>query len=132
MPPPADPARYKNHRFAGVSIRHGVWLSYRCSLRYRDVQELRFARGIAVTHEASRQWCRKFGQHYANQLKRRRAQPGDKWHLEIVFAPLTKMSGRAAGSCWDGLPDFDLAIGNQNSINQQVHQGPPVRQCHPG
>ena len=27
----------------------------------------------------------KFGQDYANQLKRRRAQPGDKWHLDEVF-----------------------------------------------
>ena len=44
-----------------------------------------FARGIVVTHEAIRQWCLKFGQDYANQLKRRRAQPGDKWHLDEVF-----------------------------------------------
>ena len=40
----------------------------------------------SVTHEAIRQWCLKFGQNYANQLlKRRRAQPGDKWHLDEVF-----------------------------------------------
>jgi len=46
------------------------------------VQELLCERGIDVTHEAIRQWCLKFGQDYANQLKRRRAQPGDKWHLD--------------------------------------------------
>src|SRR5262249_36692172 len=44
-----------------------------------------FERGIDVTHEAIRQWCLKVGQDYANQLKRRRAQPGDKWHLDEVF-----------------------------------------------
>ena len=38
-----------------------------------------------VTHEAIRQWCRKFGQDYANRLQRRRPQPGDKWHLDEVF-----------------------------------------------
>src|SRR5947207_5507283 len=43
------------------------------------------ARGIDVTHEAIRQWCLKFGQDYANQLKRRRPRPGDKWHLDEVF-----------------------------------------------
>ena len=85
MTPPADPARYKNHRFPGEIISHGVWLYYRFSLSYRDVQEILFERGIDVTHEAIRQWCRKFGQDYANQLKRRRAQPGDKWHLDEVF-----------------------------------------------
>ena len=81
----ADPARYKNHRFPGEIISHGVWLYYRFSLSYRDVEEMMFARGIVVTHEAIRQWCLKFGQDYANQLKRRRAQPGDKWHLDEVF-----------------------------------------------
>jgi putative transposase len=30
-------------------------------------------------------WCRKFGQAYANQLRRRRPRPGDKWHLDEVF-----------------------------------------------
>src|SRR5215510_7557685 len=36
-------------------------------------------------YEAVRKWCRKFGQQYANQLRRRRLQPGDKWHLDEVF-----------------------------------------------
>src|SRR6516162_3191908 len=85
MTPPADPERYKNHRLPGEIISHGVWLYYRFPLSYRDVQELLLARGIDVTHEAIRQWCRKFGQDYANQLKHRRAQPGDKWHLDEVF-----------------------------------------------
>ena len=85
MTPCADPARYKNHRFPGEIISHGVWLYYRFPLSYRDVQEILCERGITVTHEAIRQWCRKFGQAYANQLKHRRAQPGDKWHLDEVF-----------------------------------------------
>src|SRR5262245_36825672 len=42
-------------------------------------------RGIVLTYETIRQWCRTFGQHYANQLRRRRAQTGDKWHLDEVF-----------------------------------------------
>ena len=59
MTPPADPERYKNHRFPGEIISHGVWLYYRFPLSYRDVQELLFERGIDVTHEAIRQWCLK-------------------------------------------------------------------------
>ena len=85
MTPPADTARYTNHRFPGEIISHGVWLSYRFTLSYRNVEELLFERGITVSHEAIRQWCQKFGQDYANRLKRRRAQPGDKWHLDAVF-----------------------------------------------
>ena len=85
MTPPATSERYKNHRFPGEIISHGVWLSYRFTLSYRDVEELLFERGITVSHEAIRQWCRKFGQDYANRLRRRRPQPGDKWHLDEVF-----------------------------------------------
>src|SRR5215471_8349466 len=82
MTPPATSERYKNHRFPGDIISHGVWLSYRFTLSYRDVEELLFERGITVSHEAIRQWCRKFGQEYANRLRRRRPRPGDKWHLD--------------------------------------------------
>ena len=32
-----------------------------------------------------RRWCRKFGQSFANCLRRRRPRPGDKWYLDEVF-----------------------------------------------
>src|SRR5215510_5677058 len=35
MTPPADPERYKHHRFPGEIISHGVWLYYRhCQITY--------------------------------------------------------------------------------------------------
>jgi putative transposase len=77
--------RAKNHRFPVEIISHGVWLYFRFCLSYRDVEELLFAWGIIVTYEAIRKWCRKFGQPYANQLRCRRPQSGDKWHLDEVF-----------------------------------------------
>jgi putative transposase len=85
---PANP--YKNHRFPAEIISHAVWLYDRFCLSYRDVEELLFARGITVTYEAIRMWCRKFGQSYANQLRRRRPQPGDKWHLDEVFLTINR------------------------------------------
>ena len=42
-------------------------------------------RGIILSHETVRQQCAKFGQTYANALRRRRARPGDKWHVDEVF-----------------------------------------------
>jgi putative transposase len=73
MLPPATDGRYKNHRFPVEIISHGVWLYYRFPLSHRDVQEFLVARGIDVTYEAIRQWCCKFGQEYANQLRHRQA-----------------------------------------------------------
>jgi putative transposase len=77
--------RYKHHRFPAEIISHGVWLYFRFCLSYRDVEELLFARGIMVTYEAIRKWCREFGQAYANQLRHRRPRPGDKGHLDEVY-----------------------------------------------
>jgi putative transposase len=85
MTPAANPERYKNHRFPPEIISHAVWLYFRFTLSYRDVEEMLFARGIVVTYEAIRKWCRKFGQDYANQIRRRRPRTGDKWHLDEVF-----------------------------------------------
>ena len=84
----APTVRYKNHRFPVEIISHGVWLYYRFCLSYRDVEALLFVRGVLVSYEAIRQWCRKFGPQYANQVRRRRPRPGDTWHLDEVFLPI--------------------------------------------
>ena len=69
---------YKHHRFPGEIISHAVWLYFRFPLSRRDMEELLFVRGVIVSYEAIRKWRRKFGQAYANQLRRRRPKPGDK------------------------------------------------------
>ena len=81
---PSAPS-YKRHRFPPEIIAHAVWLYFRFALSYRDVEELLAERGVIVSYETIRQWCRKFGQTYANELRRRRPRPGDKWHLDEAF-----------------------------------------------
>ena len=76
---------YKGFRFPVEIISHCVWLYYRFPLSFREVQEMMLERGIVVSHETIRQWCAKFGQTYAGALRRRRARPGDKWHLDEVY-----------------------------------------------
>ena len=81
---------YTGFRFPQEIIAHAVWLYHRFSLSYRDVEELLAERGIIVLDETVRQWCFRFGQTYANQLRRRRAHPGDKWHLDEVFLTINR------------------------------------------
>jgi putative transposase len=76
---------YKGFRFPAEIISHCVWLYHRFSLSFREIEEMMLARGITVSHETIRQWCAKFGQTYANSLRRRRARPGDKWHVDEAF-----------------------------------------------
>ena len=75
---------YAGYRFPGEIISHAVWLYFRFPLSLRMVEEMLAARGIAVSHESVRQWARKFGQGFANQIRRRLPCPGDKWHLDEV------------------------------------------------
>jgi len=80
MTTPSDP--YRGHRFPAEIISHTVWLYFRFTLSFRDIDELLAARGIFVTYETIRQWCLKFGQAFANELRRRQPRRGDKWHLD--------------------------------------------------
>ena len=78
-------ASYERHRHPMEIINHCVWLYFRFPLSFREVEELMLARGVQVSYETIRRWGAKFGQAYANQLRRRRPRPGDKWHLDEVF-----------------------------------------------
>jgi putative transposase len=82
---------YKGYRFPVEIISHCVWLYHRFPLSLRDVEEMMAQRGVIVSYETVHQWCAKFGQSYANDLRRRRGRPGDKWHLDEVFI---KISGK--------------------------------------
>ena len=76
--------RYARHRFPAEVISHAVWLYFRFPLSLRMVEEMLAARGILVSHETVRQWALKFGQSFANQIRRRLPAAGDKWHLDEV------------------------------------------------
>ena len=83
MKPTRDP-RYARHRFPAVVISYAIWLYLRSPLSLRMVEEMLAARGIEVSHGTVRQWALKFGQSFANQIRRRLPAPGDKWHLDGV------------------------------------------------
>ncbi len=82
---------YQRHRFPAEIISHCVWLYFRFSLSFRDIEEMLAMRGVALSYETVREWCLKFGQTYANNLRRKSPRPGDNWHLDEVFL---KINGR--------------------------------------
>src|SRR3982751_391407 len=84
MSPPAAMSPYAGYRFPAEVISHAVWLYFRFPLSLRMVEEMLAARGIIVSHESVRQWAMKFGQAFANRIRRRLPCAGDKWHLDEV------------------------------------------------
>ena len=83
MKPPPDPS-YR-HRFPAEIISHAVWLYHVFSLSLRDVELLLAERAAVVSYEALRRWCKKFAASFADRMRRRRPEVGDKWHMDEVF-----------------------------------------------
>jgi transposase-like protein len=76
------PISYARHRFPAVVIQHAVWLYFRFTLSYRDVEDLLAERGLDVSYETVRRWVLKFGPLFARELRRRRQRPTSQWHLD--------------------------------------------------
>lgn len=85
------PISFKRHRFPSDVIRHAVWLYFRFTLSFRDVEELLAQRGVEVSYETIRAWTIKFGPQIARGLKQRRPAPSPRWHLDEV---VSKIRGR--------------------------------------
>jgi putative transposase len=83
MPTARDPL-YQRHRFPPEVISHAVWLYFRFPLSLRMVEEMLAMRGISVTYETVRQWGKKFGKAFADQIRQRAPARGDKWHMDEV------------------------------------------------
>jgi putative transposase len=81
----ASPNPHYRHRFPAEIISHAVWLYHVFSLTFRDVELILAERGVIVSYETIRRWCLKFGQSFAQNLRRRLPRPGDKWYLDEVF-----------------------------------------------
>src|SRR3712207_3939354 len=84
MSSPAAKSPYAGYRFPAEVISHAVWLYFRFPLSLRMVEEMLAARGIVVSHETIRQCALKYGQEFANRIRRRLPRAGGKWHLDEV------------------------------------------------
>ena len=82
---------YSRHRFHPDIIRRAVWMYFRFSLSFRDVEELMIDRGIDVSYETIRRWVEKFGSQYAKRIRSRSENPSPVWHLDEVY---TRIAGK--------------------------------------
>jgi putative transposase len=79
---------YKRHRFPPAIIQHAVWLYFRFTLSFRDVEDLLAERGLDISYESIRYWVLKFGKQYARRIDQRRPRPNCRWHLDEVFVSI--------------------------------------------
>src|SRR5215203_3315248 len=118
--------RYARHRYPAEVISQAVWLYFRFPLSLRMVEEMLAARGIIVSHETVRQWALKFGQDFANQIRRRLPAAGDKWHLDEVAIKIAGKRQRRAPRVLitDKLASYGAAKGEvMPSVEHRKHKG---------
>ena len=82
---------FKRHRFPPDVIRQALWLYFRFTLSFRDVEEMLAERGIEVSYETIRCWNLKFGREFARNLRRSGPKPTGRWHLDEM---VVKICGR--------------------------------------
>ena len=81
---PTKMARLKGFRYPREIIAYAVWAYHRIALSTADVEDLLAARGVIVSREAIRLWVNRFGQYFADCIRRDRPRPNDKWHMDEV------------------------------------------------
>ena len=79
---------YKRHRFPAEIIQHAIWLYFRFTLSFRDVEDFLAERGLDISYESVRCWVLKFGTAYAREIRRRRPRPVSRWHLDEMFVSI--------------------------------------------
>jgi transposase-like protein len=82
---------YSGYRFPPEIIQRAIWLYFRFTLSFRDVEDLLAERGIIVSYETVRRWANHFGPRVAADLRKRRPKPHATWHLDEVYL---KINGR--------------------------------------
>src|SRR5438034_4725779 len=79
---------YRGYRFPPDIIQRAVWLYFRFTLSFRNVEDLLAERGIEVSYETIRQWTTRFGPAIAQDLRSRRPRPHGQWHLDEMFVSI--------------------------------------------
>src|SRR3954467_7575044 len=125
-----EPATYPGYRFPAEIISYAVWLYHVFGLSLREVELIPSERGIVVSHESMRQWCRKFGADFARKLRQRRPKPGDTWHLDEVFLRINgKLHYLWRAADQHGVV-LDILVPNNLTMPpapQPARAGPPAR-----
>ena len=90
-----------------------MWLYHLFSPSLRDIELILAERGVLVTRESVRRWCRKFGAELAVQWRRRRPRPGDTWQLDEVFIRMNGVQHSLACRETRALPNGAVVVRTQ-------------------
>jgi hypothetical protein len=102
---------YKGFRFPAEIISHAVWLYFRFSLSFRDIEELLAQRGIVVTYESVRQMRRFKSARHAQRFLSAFGPTYEhfKLRLHCMNAQDYRATLRSRFQVWNGITEIKLA-----------------------
>lgn len=78
-------SKYKGYRTPKSIIGYAVRHYHRYKLSLRDLSEMLLERGIEVTFETIRKWCKTWGPVFAKEIRRKKGSSfKNKWHIAEV------------------------------------------------
>src|SRR5262249_51365066 len=77
---------YRRHRFPPEIIQHAIWLSLRCTLSYRDVEDLLAERGVEISYETVQRWVAEVRACDHPAAAPAALSASDRWHLDEMGA----------------------------------------------
>jgi len=90
---------------------------FRITLSLRDVEEMLAQRRISVRYEIIRCWVNKFGPQIAKNLRRRKAAPSPRWHLDEMICNMNgarvflwRAVTAGTGPCAAGKPNVAIGL----------------------
>src|SRR5437660_764270 len=95
------PISYVRCRFPANVIARAVLLYFRCTMSFRDVEDLLAERGMEVSYDIIPGWTLKFGIGIAKTLRSARVNPSARWHLDEMMI----LIGRARMHLWRAVDD---------------------------
>ncbi len=72
---------YHDYRFPPDIISHAVWFYHRFCLSFRDIEDLLAERGMVVSYETIRSWCKKIGSVNVRSITKLRGSLDDTWYM---------------------------------------------------
>lgn len=112
------PISHARHRFPLDIIGRAVWLYFRFTLSFRDVEYLMAERGIEASYETMSCGTRKFGGLFAGNLRKSRQTLTGRWRLDGLAVWIAGKRLKSQGSA-QRFPAIHTAA--CNTFNVQLH-----------
>ena len=107
---------YRGHRFPAEIISHCVWLYFRFTPSFRDVEEMMAERGVRFAHTTVRRWVQRFIPVFEKRWMRFARPVGKSWRVDETYIRVRGQGRFSTSACSNWIPILGSFFGAICSI----------------